>query len=122
MSATETYCLLISSDVADRWKVMNVTGELTSVLRLRCDICCASVWPASRIKRLKACSNTYKLQQINHVTKCLVQLICNIRCFIIQFFSVATEAVYSVLTEQKRRKFKYSFYKQTNKDRSNVHL
>lgn len=34
MPVTETYCLLISSDVADRWEMMNAVADLTSVLSL----------------------------------------------------------------------------------------
>jgi hypothetical protein len=65
-------------------------------------------------KAAKTNSNIYKLQHINRVTKCLVQLIYKIQFFIMQFLSLDTEAVHSVIREQKKRMFKYFFYKETN--------
>lgn len=122
LPVTEMYCLLISSDVADRWEMMNVVCELASVLSLKHDVCWRVCLTCKHNKATKTCSNIYKLQQMNRVTKCLVQLIYKIQCFFIQFFSVETEAVHSVSIEQKQRKFKYSSYKQTNKNGTNLRL
>jgi len=81
---------------------MDVAGELTSVVGLKQDICLRVCLTYRHNKAAKTYSDIYKLQQINHVAKCLVLLIYRILCFIIQFLSLEVEAVHRVLREHKK--------------------
>jgi hypothetical protein len=94
---------------------MNVVGEMALVFSLQRDIC------------LRVCV-TSKQKSSQHVFK-QVQIIANEPCHEVScavslknkvllytnIFSIDTEAIHSVLRRQNMRKFKYFFYKQTNK-------